>query len=86
MRNKTSLNLEFVAYLKEKCNLDRTSVNGLMFGARGTTINQFYDKFRHQFDLDSKLTDKNYRFSHKGLSPYVTDSVIISIFITTNCT
>lgn len=53
-----------------------------MVGARGITINQFYDKFRHQFDLDSKLTDTNYRFSFKGLSAYLTDSVIISLFIT----
>lgn len=57
-----------------------------MDGARDTTINQFYDKFRHQFDLDSKLTDKNFRFIHKGLSAYVTDSVIISILITTYST
>lgn len=54
MKNKTSINPAFVDYLKEKCNLDQTSVNGLMVGARGATINQFYDKFRHQFDLDSE--------------------------------
>lgn len=78
MKNKTSINLAFVDYLKEKCNLDQTSVNGLMVGARGITITQFYDKFIHQFDLDSKLTDNNY----KGLSDHVTDSVIISLFIT----
>lgn len=83
---KTSINLAIVDYLKKKFNLDRTSVNGLIVGARGITINQFYDKFRHHFDLDSKLTDTNYRFSHKGLSAYVTDSVIISIFITTYST
>lgn len=62
IKNKTSINIAFVDYLKEKCNLDQTSVNGLMVGARGTTINQFYDKFRQHFDpfdLDSKLTDKN---------------------------
>lgn len=38
----------------------------MMVGARGTTINQFYDKFRHQLDLDSKLTDKTIGLAIKG--------------------
>lgn len=46
----------YIDYFKEKYKLDPISVTRLMiFGARDK-ITRFYEKFRHQLSLDSKLT------------------------------
>lgn len=45
--------------------MDKIAVMGLIIEARGT-ITQFYENFKHQFNIDSKLTDDIIVLTLKG--------------------